>query len=117
MVFVLLLHSENNYCLFFKETVECLVPILAGRNIHRVHLYGVCLPEAITMLADACTAYNIAWSTDSSAPEVAALAFGKRYNGPRQSIHAGIKHIDYDPITLAYYNIKEYTTWTSQFYR
>jgi hypothetical protein len=107
----------------FYETVNLVLPVLRKKNIARVHIYGVCIPEAITYLHEQCKKYGIDASTDSSAPEISALAFGKMYqrNG-RPLDPKGImkkykrtvwrKYIDYNPVKLAHANVRMYDNWT-----
>lgn len=99
----------------FYETVSLVLPALKSRNIKRVHVLGVCIPEAIKHIVHESRKYSITVSTDSSAPEINALAFGKSYNNEmRATIYNGIKNIDYDPIDLAHNNVRSYATWMKQ---
>lgn len=96
----------------FKETVIELLPILHTAGVHRVHIYGVCIPEAIEFIVNQASQYAIQVSTDSSAPEINGIAFGKQYKDGRPTIH--LEKGTYDKIDLAEYNIKEYNRWMQQ---
>jgi hypothetical protein len=97
----------------FLETLDVVLPVLKKKQLKRVHLLGVCIPDAITMFNKKCRQYSIKWSTDSSAPEVAARRFGRTYNRitGRQHAKKWIKYKDYDPYDLALENIESYNTW------
>jgi len=93
----------------FFETVDRVFPMVKAANVHRVHLLGVCIPDAVEYAAKQASRYQLELSTDSSAPEVGAYAFGKVIlpNGRQQSPQWR-KHIDYDPRELAYQNVTTY---------
>lgn len=99
----------------FFETVVQTIPILKKKGIKRIHIFGVCLKEAIEFLNKQCKNSGILCSTDSSAPELNAVAFGKGYN---ENLIANVKHgrkwIDYNPIELAHDNIRKYNNWIEQ---
>lgn len=105
----------------FYETVEMVLPVLQKKGIRRAHLLGVCLPEAVTYFAERCSTFGIVASTDSSAPEVAAVAFGKMYRGGRQVSPEQMKYrfgswekwTDYHPIKLAHANVRSYEMWSA----
>lgn len=94
----------------FKITVDLLLPYLKHANVQRIHTYGICMPEAITYIATKTEAYGIDLSTDSSAPELNAVAFGRQYNDvgkPTVVLERGT----YNKIDLAHYNIQKYDNW------
>jgi hypothetical protein len=97
----------------FYETVYKVLPVLYSKNIKRAHLLGVCLPEAITFIISEAKKYNIEVSTDSSAPEVNAVIFGKTYSkeGRISKKVEGVKWLDYNPIHLAESNVRKYNNW------
>lgn len=96
----------------FFGAVDAVLPLLRKKNIKRAHILGVCLPEAITYIVQKAKVVSIEISTDSSAPELNAVAFGKVYNEQgRLHKHAGKKWIDYNPIDLAHENVRKYDVW------
>lgn len=96
----------------FQETCISVFPALARAGIHRAHLFGICLPEAVKIAKKYGDMYGIQLSTDSSAPEINAVAFGKMYTEEgRINRSAGIKWIDYNPIELAHSNVRKYNEW------
>lgn len=96
----------------FFDVFENVMPILQKKGIKRAHLLGVCLPEAVQFAVRTAKKFNIVVSTDSSAPEVNAIAFGKGYNeDARPSVRLGDKWIDYNPIYSALHNITIYSEW------
>lgn len=98
----------------FKETCDRVFPLLSKYGIHRAHLLGICLPEAIQIANTYAQKYDIVMSTDSSAPEVNAVAFGRTYTDDARSITvSGKKWIDYNPIDLAHENVRKYNEWIS----
>ena len=93
----------------FYATVDAVFPVIKSAQMKRVHLLGVCIPDAVEYAAKQAAYYGLELSTDSSAPEVGAYAFGKVYlpNG-RQTYPKWRKYIDYDPRELAYKNVQTY---------
>lgn len=96
----------------FYETCTRVLEILKKKGIQRAHILGVCIPEAITYAAKEGKKFGITISTDSSAPEVNAVAFGKIYSDDmRLTTRDWDKWIDYNPIYLAYENVRRYSAW------
>jgi len=99
----------------FAATLALVVPLLAASGIHRAHVLGVCVPEAIAMITEAERRYGVQFSTDSSAPEMCGI-MGRTYRNGRQhaTYSKAQKYLDYHPAQLAITNIQEYTTWLAQ---
>ncbi len=108
----------------FYETVHKVLPVLRKKGIGRAHLLGVMIPDAVTFFVKECKKYGIVPSTDGSAPEVGAVAFGKTYSKDgRQIAPDQIRKIynrdtwtkweDYNPIKLAMANVRRYELWSS----
>lgn len=96
----------------FYETVYKVLPLLEEKGITRIHLLGVCIPDAVRFAVQESKKYGIHVSTDSSAPEMNAVAFGRTYNDDmRLSVHCGTKWVDYNPIELAHENVRKYHLW------
>jgi hypothetical protein len=106
----------------FYETVDMVLPLVKHKGLSRVHVFGVCIPEAIEYLEQASQRYGIVASTDSSAPELSAVAFGKMYkpNGrpldPKGIMRtfnrkSWVKWQDYNPIKLAHSNVFTYNKY------
>lgn len=106
----------------FFETLDLLLPMVQKKGIKRIHLFGVGIPDAVTYFAKQCQKFNIEGSTDTSAPEVAAVCFGGVYTkqGRQMSANAFMKKTrrlhwkkweDYNPIKLAMANVYNYNTY------
>lgn len=103
----------------FYETVDRVMPMLRRHNITRAHIFGVCLPEAVTYLAESGRKHGIVTSTDSSAPEFAAIFAGATFENGRQKTPRLRNNPDwrpythYHPVELAHENIRRYNEWIS----
>jgi hypothetical protein len=98
----------------FQATLEAVFPLLATYGVQRVHILGVCVPEAIRVVQQLEAHYQITCSTDSSAPERAAI-FGNTYHQGRQkATYTKAQKLQpggYHPCDLAHDNILRYAQW------
>lgn len=97
----------------FEQTLSAVVPMLASRGIHRAHVLGVCIPEAIQICVDLERRYGVVLSTDSRAPETSGCMYGRCYVEGRQTnkYTKAQKWIDYHPNDLAHANVRDYHEW------
>lgn len=99
----------------FYDTCDTVFPIVAKKGIKRIHLLGVAIPDAVRYAQTRANALKLTLSTDTSAPEMSAYAFGKMYTSDgKPSIRAGIKNIDYNPRDLAHYNVRTYNNFAQE---
>lgn len=100
----------------FSDILSAVVPLLAEAGVARAHVLGVCIPDAIRTARALEARYGVALSTDSSAPEQAAI-FGRVYDGgdgrQRGRYTKDQKYVDYHPRDLAHQNIRDYHEWIS----
>lgn len=101
----------------FRDILAAVVPLLAAAGIHRAHILGVCVPEAIQHARALEVAHpSVALSTDSSAPELGAI-FGRTYAAGDGRQRTGYtkdqKYVDYHPRDLAHANVRDYHAWIS----
>jgi len=54
----------------FRHTIVKLIPYLASKKVHRVHIWGVVFPIALGELLWLCNKHNIILSTDSAGPQM-----------------------------------------------
>lgn len=52
----------------FRKTIAQVIPLLAQHKVQRVHIWGVCFPEALGELLYMCDQYGLKLSTDSVGP-------------------------------------------------
>lgn len=99
----------------FFETYTRAIVLLKNKGIKRIHLLGVCIPDAVVFANDVARREGMIASTDSSAPEYAAMYNGAIYvNGrwKKGPYTRAQKYIDYNPCELAMKNIGDYHEWT-----
>lgn len=99
----------------FVETVERVCVALQSTGVRRLHLLGVCWPDAVQAATKLATHHGYTISTDSRAPETAGCIYGDTYNvqtGRQQTTYRkDEKWIAYHPNELAHRNIETYTRW------
>lgn len=105
----------------FLETCRQVAPLAAAHGIHRVHVLGVCVVDALQAAADILSAYGIEFSTDSVSMETNAT-MGKEWHEDHMLRWPGAspflkrwdreqKQVDYHPADLAVENIRRFTAW------
>lgn len=53
----------------FSSIIQTVIPYLGAQGVRRVHIWGVCFPEALGQLFSLCRQYQMNVSTDSSGPQ------------------------------------------------
>lgn len=101
----------------FYETLRRVLPHLEASGVHRAHILGVTVSDAIMEAASIARPYNIVLSTDSSGPERNAAVYGKEFvtdrGRPRfvAKYSKADKMINYRPAAWAMENIRRYHEW------
>lgn len=97
----------------FRATLEAVTPLLAAAGVHRAHVLGVCVPEAVRACVDLEARWGVRFSTDSRAPETAGCIYGRVYEDGRQRDRytKAQKWVDYHPNELAHRNVRDYHEW------
>jgi hypothetical protein len=96
--------------------LEAVLPMLEAAGIHRAHILGVTVADALQEAARIAAPYRVRLSTDSSGPERNAAVYGREFvTEPRprftQRWEKADKFIRYHPADWAMENIARYDAW------
>jgi hypothetical protein len=97
--------------------LDAILPLLRASGVHRAHLLGVTVSDAIIEAAALGRRYGVALSTDSSGPERNAAVYGREFvtTGPRprfvQRYSKADKFVNYRPAAFALEQIARYDRW------
>lgn len=109
----------------FVEVCRAVAPMLAARGIHRVHVLGVCVCDALIAAIEAFSAHGIELTTDSSSIERNSIwgkiwsAENMRRGRARMSPWRKMYSVEdkaaraYSPARLSIENIRRYADWMS----
>jgi hypothetical protein len=101
-----------------------VAPLLRRHGIHRAHVLGVCVCDALREACAIFAAHGVAFSTDSTSMEMNAL-IGKEWHEDNMLTTAkgsafikrhgkADKRIGYHPADLAMRNIENFTAWLAK---
>jgi hypothetical protein len=71
----------------FRETISLVIPLLAAHRVKRVHIWGVCFPEALGELLYLCDQHHLRLSTDSVGPSTKPVMGEWGYGSWRDSAY------------------------------
>lgn len=101
----------------FYAALRAILPMLEARGVHRAHILGVTVSDAILEASRIAASYRVTLSTDSSGPERNAAIYGKEFvtTPPRPRFVAKYtkadKFVNYHPADWAMEQIARYNDW------
>ncbi len=109
----------------FVETVRRVLPMLRRKGIHRAHILGVCVHDALIAVAALGSRHDVQLSTDSSSIEMNSIhgrvwdeAHMRAGRSPWRQVF-GKEHkksdgpVSYHPCRLAIENIERFSRWSA----